>query len=45
MTTLLVGLCAMMASAQTLPYQNHELSAAQRADDLLGPSTRTVRSA
>ena len=39
MTTLLVGLCATMASAQTLPYQNHELTAAQRADDLLGRLT------
>ena len=38
MTTLLVGLCATM-TAQTLPYQNHELTAAQRADDLLGRLT------
>ena len=39
MTTLLVVLCATMADAQTLPYQNHELPAAQRADDLLGRLT------
>ena len=38
-TTLLMGLCATMASAQTLPYQNHDLLAAQRADDLLGRLT------
>ena len=38
-TALLMGLCATMASAQTLPYQNHELSATQRADDLLGRLT------
>ena len=39
MTTLLAGLFAMMVGAQTLPYQNHELTAAQRADDLLGRLT------
>ena len=39
MTTLLVVLCATVADAQTLPYQNHELPAAQRADDLLGRLT------
>ena len=39
MTTLLVVLSATMADAQTLPYQNHELPAAQRADDLLGRLT------
>ena len=34
-----MGLCATMACAQTLPYQNANLSAAQRADDLLGRLT------
>ena len=37
-TVLLIGLCATV-SAQILPYQNPQLSAEQRADDLLGRLT------
>ena len=36
---LLLCLCTHMLSAQTLPYQNPQLSAAQRADDLLSRLT------
>ena len=36
---VLLLLCAATAGAQSLPYQNPELSAAQRADDLLGRLT------
>ena len=39
MTTLMVVLSATLAGAQTLPYQNPNLSAAERADDLLGRLT------
>ncbi len=35
LTTLFVGLCTCGISAQSLPYQNPELTAQQRADDLL----------
>ena len=35
----LLGLCSIVASAQTLPYQDASLSAAQRADDLIGRLT------
>ncbi|MBQ5548596.1 MAG: glycoside hydrolase family 3 C-terminal domain-containing protein [Prevotella sp.] len=38
LTVLLTGLCAT-ANAQMLPYQNPQLSAEQRADDLLGRLT------
>ena len=37
--TSVLSLCAMMAAAQPLPYQNASLSAEQRADDLLGRLT------
>ena len=37
--TLLMALSSTMTRAQTLPYQNPELTAAQRADDLLGRLT------
>ena len=37
-TVLLTGLCAI-ASAQMLPYQNPQLSAEERAEDLLGRLT------
>ena len=37
--TLLGGFCSVIASAQTLPYQNPNLSAQERADDLLGRLT------
>ena len=37
--TVLLGVCTTMMSAQTLPYQNANLTAAQRADDLLGRLT------
>ena len=36
---LLLGLCSTAVGAQVLPYQNPSLSAAQRADDLLGRLT------
>ena len=36
---LLGGLCALAVSAQTLPYQNPNLSAHERADDLLSRLT------
>ena len=39
MTTLMVVLSATLAGAQTLPYQNPNLTAEQRADDLLGRLT------
>ena len=39
LTTLFLGFTTLTASAQTLPYQNPNLSAAQRADDLLGRLT------
>ena len=39
MTTLMVVLSATLAGAQTLPYQDPNLSAAERADDLLGRLT------
>ena len=39
LTNLIVGLCATMAGAQTLPYQNPDLSASERADDLLNRLT------
>ena len=35
LSILLLGLCAVSISAQQLPYQNPNLPAAQRADDLL----------
>ena len=38
-TTLLGAMMSMSLCAQTLPYQNPELSAAERADDLLGRLT------
>ena len=37
--TTLLGIVALTASAQTLPYQNPSLTAEQRADDLLGRLT------
>ena len=37
--TTLLGFVALTASAQTLPYQNPNLTAEQRADDLLGRLT------
>ena len=37
--TLLCAFCTTIADAQTLPYQNPDLSASQRADDLLGRLT------
>ena len=37
--TSVLSLCAMMAAAQPLPYQNASLSAGERADDLLGRLT------
>ena len=37
--TLLMGFCTLLVSAQTLPYQDASLSAAQRADDLLSRLT------
>ncbi len=36
---MLLGACTTIVTAQTLPYQNPELTAAQRADDLLGRLT------
>ena len=36
---LLAGLCITMANAQMLPYQNPQLSAEERTDDLLGRLT------
>ena len=36
---LLTGICALTASAQQLPYQNPNLTASQRADDLLSRLT------
>ena len=39
LTTLIIGLCATIAAAQTLPYQNPDLSASKRADDLLSRLT------
>ena len=38
-TTLIMGVFVVMASAQTLPFQNVDLTAAQRADDLLSRLT------
>ena len=38
-TILVLGLYTTIAGAQTLPYQNPQLSAVQRADDLLGRLT------
>ena len=37
--TTVLSVCAMMATAQSLPYQNANLSAGERADDLLGRLT------
>ena len=37
--TTVLSICAMMATAQSLPYQNASLSAGERADDLLGRLT------
>ena len=37
--TIALSVCAMMATAQSLPYQNASLSAGERADDLLGRLT------
>ena len=37
--TTALSVCAMMATAQSLPYQNASLSAGERADDLLGRLT------
>ena len=37
--TLFLGFCTITAGAQPFPYQNPELSAAERADDLLGRLT------
>jgi beta-glucosidase len=37
--TTVLSVCAMMATAQSLPYQNASLSAGERADDLLGRLT------
>ena len=39
LATLLMGFSTIMVSAQTLPYQDASLSAAQRADDLLSRLT------
>ena len=39
MTFLFVGMCSISAGAQGFPYQNANLTAAQRADDLLGRLT------
>ena len=39
LATILLLFCAATANAQSLPYQNPQLSAAQRADDLLGRLT------
>ena len=36
---LMMGICALTANAQQLPYQNPNLSASQRADDLLSRLT------
>ncbi len=36
---LMTGICALTANAQQLPYQNPNLTASQRADDLLGRLT------
>ena len=36
---LMTGICALTASAQQLPYQNPNLTASQRADDLLSRLT------
>ncbi|MBO7046777.1 MAG: glycoside hydrolase family 3 C-terminal domain-containing protein [Prevotella sp.] len=36
---LMTGICALTANAQQLPYQNSNLTASQRADDLLGRLT------
>ena len=35
----MTGICALTANAQQLPYQNSNLTASQRADDLLGRLT------
>ena len=35
----MTGICALTANAQQLPYQNPNLTASQRADDLLGRLT------
>ena len=37
--TTVLSVCAIMATAQSLPYQNASLSAGERADDLLGRLT------
>ncbi len=37
--TILLSVCALMTTAQSLPYQNASLSAGERADDLLGRLT------
>ena len=37
--TTVLSVCAMMATAQSLPYQNASLSAGERTDDLLGRLT------
>ena len=39
LVTIFLFFCAASAGAQSLPYQNPQLSAAQRADDLLGRLT------
>ena len=39
LVTVFLFFCAASAGAQSLPYQNPQLSAAQRADDLLGRLT------
>ena len=36
---LMTGICTLTANAQQLPYQNPNLTASQRADDLLGRLT------
>jgi beta-glucosidase len=37
--TTILSICALMVTAQTLPYQDASLSAGERADDLLGRLT------
>ena len=37
--TTIMSICALMATAQSLPYQNASLSAGERADDLLSRLT------
>ena len=36
LVSIVLNFCTMMATAQSLPYQNASLSAEQRGDDLLG---------